>query len=218
MPLTHIALFAMPRSAVPEPDSRTGGTPLLWPRVRVPVPGSATTAALGNPREAADDAETDPDMFAQPHRTSSIQGTRNDPGRGEGLCPAVGWHCPVMKMIKTLTAVVASACLAATPLGEASAAPHWSKSLKCEETDPEGRVVPTRYGNADLGWNHFSGKHNIKKCRVVDAALAGKVDKKNGGRLEYYGVARNQTKLVEIVVIVQYARRTADGEYDAGRG
>ena len=42
-------------------------------------------------------------------------------------------------------------------------------------------------------------------------------DKKNGGRLEYYGVARNQTKLVKIVVIVQYARRTADSEYDAGR-
>lgn len=69
-------------------------------------------------------------------------------------------------------------------LREASAAPHWNKSVTCEETDPEGRVIPTRYGNADLGWNHFSGKHNIKKCRVVDAALAGKVDKKNGGRLE----------------------------------
>ncbi|MFD5873116.1 hypothetical protein [Streptomyces sp. NPDC060322] len=75
-------------------------------------------------------------------------------------------------------------------------------------------MIPTRYGNADLGWNHFSGKHNIKKCRVVDAALAGKVDKK----LAYYGVARNQTRLVKIVVVVQYARRTADGEYDAGRG
>ncbi|MGZ2359724.1 hypothetical protein LRE75_23960 [Streptomyces sp. 372A] len=99
-----------------------------------------------------------------------------------------------MKMIKILTAVVASACLAATPLREASAAPHWNKSVKCEETDPEGRVIPTRYGHAALGWNHFSGKHNIKKCRVVDAALAGKVDKKNGGRLEYYGVARNQTR------------------------
>ncbi|MEW1724219.1 hypothetical protein [Streptomyces sp. NPDC093109] len=33
-----------------------------------------------------------------------------------------------------------------------------------------------------------------------------------------YGVARNRTKLVNIVVIVGYARRTADGEYDAGRG
>lgn len=38
------------------------------------------------------------------------------------------------------------------------------------------------------------------------------------GRLEYYGVARNGTRFVNIVVIVQYARRTADGEYDAGNG
>ncbi|MEE1801914.1 hypothetical protein PUR57_25040 [Streptomyces sp. JV176] len=28
----------------------------------------------------------------------------------------------------------------------------------------------------------------------------------------------SQTKLVNIVVIVQYTRRTADGEYDAGKG
>ncbi|MFF8912644.1 hypothetical protein ACF08M_04775 [Streptomyces sp. NPDC015032] len=88
---------------------------------------------------------------------------------------------------------------------------------ECEQTDPEGRVIPTRYGDADLGWNHFSGKHNIRKCRVVDAALAGKADKKSGGRLEYYGVARNGARFVKVVVIVQYARRTADGEYDAGR-
>ncbi|MFD5752459.1 hypothetical protein [Streptomyces sp. NPDC127033] len=123
-----------------------------------------------------------------------------------------------MKMIKKMVAAAAGACLVAAPAGEASATAYWNKGVKCEQTDPERRVVPTRYGNADLGWNHFSGKHNIKKCRVINAALAGKVDKKNGGRLEYYGVARNQTKLVNIVVIVQYARRTADGEYDAGKG
>ncbi|MEV7871376.1 hypothetical protein AB0P17_35950 [Streptomyces sp. NPDC088124] len=111
-----------------------------------------------------------------------------------------------MKVIKTLTAVVISTCLLAAPVSAAAAAPYWNTRAKCEQTDPEGRVIPTRYGNGDLGWNHFSGKHNVKKCRVVNAALAGKVDKKDGGRLEYYGV------------IVQYARRTADGEYDAGRG
>ncbi|MFD6423751.1 hypothetical protein [Streptomyces sp. NPDC060198] len=53
---------------------------------------------------------------------------------------------------------------------------------------------------------------------MVDAPLAGRVDRKSGGRLEYYGVARNGTKLVNIVVIVQYTRRTADCEYDAGTG
>ncbi|MEV8455387.1 hypothetical protein AB0467_25860 [Streptomyces sp. NPDC052095] len=38
------------------------------------------------------------------------------------------------------------------------------------------------------------------------------------GRLEYYGVARNGARFISIVVVVQYARRTADGEYDAGKG
>ncbi|MFE3742568.1 hypothetical protein [Streptomyces sp. NPDC059134] len=120
-----------------------------------------------------------------------------------------------MKMIKKMVTAAAGACPVAAPAGEASAAAYWNKGVKCEQADPERQVVPTRNGNGDLGWNHFSGKHNINKCRVVNAALAGKVDKKSGVRLEYFGVARNQTKLVNIVVIVQYARRTTDGEYDA---
>ncbi|MET9662500.1 hypothetical protein [Streptomyces sp. NPDC006510] len=124
-----------------------------------------------------------------------------------------------MKLISVLAAAAVGAVLVAGPVPDASAAQrYWNKKAKCEETDPEGRVIPTRYGNGDLGWNHFSGKHNIRQCRVVDAALAGKVDKKSGGRLEYYGVARSGTRFVEVVVIVQYARRTADGEYDAGKG
>ncbi|MGW1230352.1 hypothetical protein [Streptomyces sp. NPDC002530] len=123
-----------------------------------------------------------------------------------------------MKMIRALTAAAVAAAVLAGPAPEASAQPYWNKKVKCEQTDPEGRVIPTRHGNGDLGWNHFSGKHNIRKCRIIDGALAGKVDKKSGGRLEYYGVARNGTRLAKIVVIVQYARRTADGEYDAGKG
>ncbi|MFF1649532.1 hypothetical protein [Streptomyces sp. NPDC058240] len=123
-----------------------------------------------------------------------------------------------MKLISVIAATVAGAALVGGPVSDASAERYWNKKAKCEETDPDGRVIPTRYGNGDLGWNHFSGKHNIRKCRVVDAALAGKVDKRSGGRLEYYGVARNNTHLVNVVVIVQYARRTADGEYDAGKG
>ncbi|WP_331754235.1 hypothetical protein OHA19_40635 (plasmid) [Streptomyces sp. NBC_00012] len=124
-----------------------------------------------------------------------------------------------MKLISVMAAAAVGAVLVAGPVPDASAAQrYWNKKTKCEETDPEGRVIPTRYGNGDLGWNHFSGKHNTRKCRVVDAALAGKVDAKSGGRLEYYGVARNGARFVEVVVIVQYARRTADGEYDAGKG
>ncbi|MEU1088814.1 hypothetical protein ABZ401_18615 [Streptomyces sp. NPDC005892] len=123
-----------------------------------------------------------------------------------------------MRVINMATAAVVGACLVSAPAAETATAQHWDKRVKCEQADPEGRVIPTRYGNSELGWNHFSGKHNIRKCRVVDAALAGRVDRKSGGRLEYHGVARNRTKLVSIVVVVQYARRTADGEYDAGKG
>ncbi len=128
------------------------------------------------------------------------------------------WHGPGMRMMSVVAATVVAAVLVAVPVSDASAERYWNKKVKCEETDPDGRVIPTRHGNGDLGWNHFSGKHNIRKCRIVDAALAGKVDKKNGGRLEYHGVALSHGKRVDIVVIVQYARRTADGEYDAGKG
>ncbi|MGW1412714.1 hypothetical protein [Streptomyces sp. NPDC002403] len=84
-----------------------------------------------------------------------------------------------------MAAAAVGAVLVAGPVADASAAQrHWNKKTRCEQTDPEGRVIPTRYGNGDLGWNHFSGKHNIRKCRIVDAALAGKVNKKGGGRLE----------------------------------
>ncbi|MFC8126029.1 hypothetical protein [Streptomyces sp. NPDC057302] len=123
-----------------------------------------------------------------------------------------------MKMIKAASAAIAAAALLA-PASPASAGPYWNKTVKCKETDPDGLVIPTRRGNGDLGWNHFSGKHNIRKCAVVNAALRGNVDKKNGPRREYWGYAiANGGRQVKIVVVVQYARRSADGEYDAGRG
>ncbi len=122
-------------------------------------------------------------------------------------------------MIRALTAAtVTVAALLAAPAAPAHAAPYWNKNVTCKQTDPEGRVIPTRMGNHELGWNHFSGKHNIRKCAIVNAALAGKVDKKNGARLEYWGYAINGSRRVPIVVIVQYARKTSDGRYDAGAG
>ncbi|MFF8787030.1 hypothetical protein [Streptomyces sp. NPDC015125] len=27
--------------------------------------------------------------------------------------------------------------------------------------------MPTLVGNAELGWNHFTGRHNIRKCDLV---------------------------------------------------
>lgn len=124
-----------------------------------------------------------------------------------------------MKTIKMVTVLVAAVVLLAVPTSSASAERYWNKGVKCEQTDMEERKIPTRYGNGDLGWNHFSGKHNIKSCRVIDAALSGRVDVKHGGRLEYFGIALdNGDKQIGIVVIAQYSRRTPDGEYDAGKG
>lgn len=45
-----------------------------------------------------------------------------------------------------------------------------------------------------------------------------KPDKVSGTRLEYWGYAINGGRQVKIIVIAQYAQKTADGRYDAGRG
>ncbi|MEU6501254.1 hypothetical protein ABZ895_17040 [Streptomyces californicus] len=100
----------------------------------------------------------------------------------------------------------------------AHAAPGWEKTVKCQQEDWDGRVISTRAGNDELGWRHFSGPHNIRKCRVVNAALNGEVDKTKGNRLEYWAYAWDGDKRVKVIVIVQYSRKTVDGRYDAGRG
>ncbi|WP_228978529.1 hypothetical protein [Streptomyces sp. DH12] len=124
-----------------------------------------------------------------------------------------------MKKIATLAgAAVGIASLLVGLATPAHADPYWNKSKKCEQKDWDGRVVPTRFGNGELGWNHFSGKHNIKKCKVVNGPLNGKPDKVSGARLEYWGYAINGGRQVKIVVVVQYAQRTADRRYNAGTG
>ncbi|MEU6467383.1 hypothetical protein ABZ882_36400, partial [Streptomyces sp. NPDC046976] len=50
------------------------------------------------------------------------------------------------------------------------AQPHpWDKRIKCQAKDPQGRKIVTRYGNSDFGWQHFTGRHNIKKCGTIAA-------------------------------------------------
>ncbi|GGW76525.1 hypothetical protein GCM10010350_71810 [Streptomyces galilaeus] len=68
--------------------------------------------------------------------------------------------------------------------------PHpWDKRVKCQTDHPQGRHIVTRYGNSELGWHHFTGRHNIKKCSSLAAALRGQVDRDDHhGHLEYDGV------------------------------
>ncbi|MET9496890.1 hypothetical protein [Streptomyces sp. NPDC006552] len=42
---------------------------------------------------------------------------------------------------------------------------------------------PARIGNGELGRNHFSGKHNIKKCAIVNIPIQGNVDSVHGAKV-----------------------------------
>ncbi len=120
-----------------------------------------------------------------------------------------------------VTALAVTAVLFGGVTAPAQAGPAWNKSVHCQQKDWDGRVIPTRVGNSELGWRHLSGPHNIKKCSIIDAALNGKPDKIDGPRLEYWAYAwdnSNSARRAKVVVIVQYARKTADGRYSVGAG
>ncbi len=124
-----------------------------------------------------------------------------------------------MKKIVTLAlSIIATAVVFSAPAAPAWAGPSWDHRLMCQQTDPDGRVIPTRLGNSELGWKHFSANHNIRNCGIVNAALAGRVDERDGDRLVYWGDVFDGRRHVSIRVVVQYAQRTADGRYDAGPG
>ncbi|MEV4973952.1 hypothetical protein [Streptomyces scopuliridis] len=128
------------------------------------------------------------------------------------------------KIIAMSAAALTTATLlsGAAPSAQAVSGPAWNKTVHCESTDRDGRHIVTRIGNAHLGWNHFTHRHNIRKCKILNAALKDKVDRDDHhGRLEYDGVAvrtGGRPAQVRFTVIVQYSRKTKDGEYDAGRG
>ncbi|MFJ7419389.1 hypothetical protein ACIQXD_12310 [Streptomyces uncialis] len=132
------------------------------------------------------------------------------------------------RMTSLATASLITASLLSGTFSTAQAMPNASplnpfdKRIRCTSTDDDGRKLVTRTGNSALGWNHFTHRHNIKKCAILNAALKDKVDRSDGrGRLEYDGVAIRtgpRPVIVKFVVIVQYTRKTRDGKYDAGRG
>lgn len=127
-------------------------------------------------------------------------------------------------MKRTTRALLVTLSAAATVLGQTEAAhadsPKWNKTEKCQQEDWDGRKVPTRIGNSDLGWAHFSNNHNIRTCRIVNAALNGTADKNDGkGGLEYWGYAFDgKHPQVKIIVKAQVTRRSQNRLYDAGKG
>ncbi|MEV5803274.1 hypothetical protein [Streptomyces collinus] len=119
------------------------------------------------------------------------------------------------------TTATADTAVAKRPL---PVVPHpWDKRIKCQAKDPTGRKIVTRFGNSEFGWQHFTGRHNIKKCSTIAAAVNEHPQKNDGhGRLEYGGVEFEtgvpRPRMVKFWVIVQYSRKTKDQLYDAGRG
>lgn len=96
----------------------------------------------------------------------------------------------------------------------AARASHWSVR-KFVGTDADGRHIPTRQGNRDFGWVHFSGPHNIKSPKVIKTALSEHPEKVRGHRLEYGAVLTDGLGIIlaRVRVIVQYHWETADHKY-----
>jgi|GEM_PF-6347754 hypothetical protein len=123
----------------------------------------------------------------------------------------------VLTAIAALCATIILLAISTTP---AQADPSWNPRVKCSATGRDGRVVPTRFGNSELGWIHFSGEHNIKVCELVNFTIAGTSGKQVGNHLEYYGWVLGSAgfRRVQTVVVVQYTQRTTDRRYNAGPG
>ncbi|WP_159031314.1 hypothetical protein [Streptomyces acidiscabies] len=131
-------------------------------------------------------------------------------------------------MKKIMTLGVATAFIASLLSGTAGAVPMpaeqypWDMRVKCQADDPDNRHIVTRYGNSALGWYHFTGRHNIKKCATLSAALSDRVDRDDHhGHLEYDGVVIEtgpRPRQAKFTVVVQYTQKSTDRHYDAGRG
>jgi hypothetical protein len=98
------------------------------------------------------------------------------------------------------------------PAGERSS--HWSV-FKFSAEDSDGRTIPTREGNREFGWKHFSGPHNITSSKPVKTLLGGHPERKQGHKLTYGGVLVDRFDQVirRMEVIVQYHWKTKDGRF-----
>lgn len=103
-----------------------------------------------------------------------------------------------------------------SPRADAGAAvSHWSV-VKFVSKDGEGKYIPTREGNREFGWKHFSGPHNIHDPKVIKIVTSERPEDKAGARRVYGGVLTNRLGaiLARIKVIAQYSYRTANGDYE----
>lgn len=92
---------------------------------------------------------------------------------------------------------------------------HWSV-VKFVAHDRDGRYIPTRQGNRDFGWVHFSGPHNIHDEKVIKAAVNEHPEHGSTKTRKVYGAVLYDTLgiiLARVKVIAQYHWETKDHKY-----
>ncbi|MFI8514055.1 hypothetical protein ACIGHB_23295 [Streptomyces sp. NPDC085460] len=105
----------------------------------------------------------------------------------------------------------------------ALAAPGWA-AVKFNSKDRRGRAVPTRVGNSELGWKHFSGPHNITNPDVAKKIIGGTSNPTtsrdqphrliyDGALVATGGLLNPPRKIANIRIIVQDHWQTADRRY-----
>ncbi|MFF2363834.1 hypothetical protein ACFVU0_14130 [Streptomyces sp. NPDC058122] len=93
-----------------------------------------------------------------------------------------------------------------------AAAGHWSV-VRFVAHDADGRYIPTRQGNRELGWAHFSGRHNIHSEKVIKVAVNEHPERGSNRHRKVYGAVlydRLGIILARVEVIAQYHWETAD--------
>ncbi|MFE0254395.1 hypothetical protein [Streptomyces sp. NPDC059010] len=97
--------------------------------------------------------------------------------------------------------------------GEAGS--HWSV-VKFTAHDKDGRYIPTRQGNREFGWAHFSGPHNIHNEKVIKAAVNEHPEDGSTKTRKVYGAVLYDNLgiiLARVKVIAQYHWETSDKKY-----
>jgi len=112
-------------------------------------------------------------------------------------------------------AQAASEAAADAEAAAAAASSHWSV-VKFVGHDADGRYIPTRQGNRDFGWVHFSGPHNIHSSKVIKVAVSEHPEKGSTKTRKLYGAVlfdRLGIILARVKVVAQYDWKTQDGRY-----
>ncbi|NUP23864.1 MAG: hypothetical protein HOZ81_48980 [Streptomyces sp.] len=92
---------------------------------------------------------------------------------------------------------------------------HWSV-VKFSAHDKDGRYIPTRQGNREFGWVHFSGPHNIHNEKVIKAAVNEHPESGSTKTRKVYGAVLYDNLgiiLARVKVIAQYHWETSDKKY-----